>query len=183
MHSDNAMQLPSILTQSIPSPCPSSCPSPSFPLAPPLAPPLAHSQQVEQTLWCTCLSCSKGLDDVVSLSLCPLRMHHLHVNPIVDQLMKQLFGPLYRLYKHQHWGREPLYKVGTQYTLMCGVCCMFAARARACVCVCVCVCELCACVRACMHACICAQERKRVSPEANGEMEEWSWRNILHKAT
>ena len=177
MHSDNAMQLPSILTQSIPSPCPSSCPSPSFPLAPPLAPPLAHSQQVEQTLWCTCLSCSKGLDDVVSLSLCPLRMHHLHVNPIVDQLMKQLFGPLYRLYKHQHWGREPLYKVGTQYTLMCGVCCMFAA------CVCVCVCCVRACVRACMRAFV--HKRERGYPQRQME----KWKNgvgetyYIHKAT
>ena len=53
-------------------------------------------------------SSSEALDNVVPLSLSPLRMNHFHIETIIDQLVKQLLGTLFALDKHQQWRSEPL---------------------------------------------------------------------------
>ena len=56
-------------------------------------------------------SSSEALDNVVSLSLSPVRMNHFHIETVIDQLVKQLLGTLFALDKHQQWRSGPL---GTQ---------------------------------------------------------------------
>ena len=48
------------------------------------------------------LSRSEALDDIVSLCLCPLRVYDIHIESIIDELVKQLLGSLNALDKHQH---------------------------------------------------------------------------------
>lgn len=54
------------------------------------------------------LPSSEALDYVVPLSLGPLRVDDIHVQPIIYQLLEQLLGPLDALHKHQHGRLEPL---------------------------------------------------------------------------
>ena len=48
------------------------------------------------------LSGSEALDDIVTLSLGPLRVDDIDVQPIVDQFMEQLLGTLYALNENEH---------------------------------------------------------------------------------
>ena len=48
------------------------------------------------------LSRSKAFDNIVPLCLCPLGVYDIHVEPVVDELMKQLLGSLDALDEHQH---------------------------------------------------------------------------------
>mmetsp|Transcript_31320 Transcript_31320/g.76773 ORF Transcript_31320/g.76773 Transcript_31320/m.76773 type:complete len:301 (+) Transcript_31320:108-1010(+) len=46
--------------------------------------------------------------DGVPLRLRPVRMHHIHINPIEDQLPKQLLCAINTLHKHKHRRAQPL---------------------------------------------------------------------------
>jgi len=41
----------------------------------------------------------QGIDH---LCLCPISVNDIHVDSIIDQLMKQIFGSVFGLYKYQH---------------------------------------------------------------------------------
>ena len=51
---------------------------------------------------------SKALDDVVSLSLSPVGMDDLHIEPVVYEFVEQLLGSLLALNEHQNWRSETL---------------------------------------------------------------------------
>lgn len=56
----------------------------------------------------TYLASSEALDHIVSLGLGSLRVNDIHIETIVNQLMKQLLGSLNALHKHQHGRSEAL---------------------------------------------------------------------------